>query len=185
MVFKFELVKFHFSQKFIKLSPLPGFEPKTSPVASRSANHWAMTTWSLFYSHFMYSVTKVQPHTSPSWRDVIYECSLIYIELSQIHAKNLDDVRYKYFENLVDVIFQPKIVSCCFTRILNRSTGLLCHRSWNRLSWKEEKRFKRRRIIWKEQKIISTRSRFHIIGCTAESITPNFWEAFYRCNSTA
>ena len=38
-------LNFLFSQKLIKLSPLPGFEPKTSPVASRRANLWTMTTW--------------------------------------------------------------------------------------------------------------------------------------------
>ena len=37
--------------KFVwKYSPLLGFEPWTSPVASCRANHWAMTTWAWWIS---------------------------------------------------------------------------------------------------------------------------------------
>ena len=35
---------FLLSQKWIKFSPLPRFEP-LSPLASRRANHWAVTIW--------------------------------------------------------------------------------------------------------------------------------------------
>ena len=39
-------MNFLFSQKLNKVSPLPGFEPRTYPVASDLANHWAKMTMS-------------------------------------------------------------------------------------------------------------------------------------------
>ena len=44
MVFKFELIIFPFQSEFNKFSSLLGFEPRTSPVASRLVKHWATTT---------------------------------------------------------------------------------------------------------------------------------------------
>ena len=46
--YKFHLmnyIKFPFLSEINKWSPLLGFEPGTTPVASRGDNHWAMTTW--------------------------------------------------------------------------------------------------------------------------------------------
>ena len=43
------IIKFPFYSEINKFLPLSGFEPRTSPVASRCANHWALTTWSIRY----------------------------------------------------------------------------------------------------------------------------------------
>ena len=43
-----EIIKIPFYSEINKFSPLPGFEPGTTPVASYRANHWAMTTWCVF-----------------------------------------------------------------------------------------------------------------------------------------
>ena len=42
---KFKLIKFPQKSEINKFSPLQGFEPGTTPVASRHANHWAKITW--------------------------------------------------------------------------------------------------------------------------------------------
>ena len=59
-------INFLFIQKLNKVSPLLGFEPRTCPVASDLANHWAMMTMSdcrpfrffkLFFSCILYHIT--------------------------------------------------------------------------------------------------------------------------------
>ena len=118
------LIYFLFSQNSIKLSPLPGFEPGTAPVASRRASHWVMTIW------FFYGVVQWQVF---SWR--LREQSFYLVKSWPLYLQ-LWLKKGKNFTLWVLLLFQTRSMEWCQKKETNffRKSSIIqhCLLKWNK-----------------------------------------------------